>query len=105
MKLSAAMFCLVLAFGKNPMMLWSFSTAGVADRSVLCISIIKNWSIMEKQSFKPAQLDGPAPSLDSGREHLGRRLFSSNSWIVYCMLQIMASLALLLFVIVDLESQ
>lgn len=39
------------------------------------------------------------------REHLGQRLFSSKTWIAYCILQILASIGLIVFVAVDLEEQ
>ena len=50
----------------------------------------------------------PAPSYQSSavnREHLGQRLFSSRLWMVYCILQVLASAALIVFVAVDLEEK
>lgn len=65
---------------------------------------------MEKQNTKTREQKSEiqfdrAPRTNINKEHLGQKLFSSRSWIAYCILQIVASLALIVFVAIDLEAK
>lgn len=52
----------------------------------------------------------PSLGADQGRtsvnrEHIAHRFFSSTTWMVYCVVQILASLVLILIVAIDLKQQ